>query len=118
MKCAMTLSIRLPEWAEPEDAACTVNGTPRALSLDGRYAVVGPTDTGDVVTFTVPIKERTDVRWIQGTKYTIVRRGNDVVFIDPPGREVPALSARALPFGRDAVEEGYSLRAGKGDRMG
>jgi len=89
MKQAMALSVRLPEWVEPGDSGCTVNGDARPLTFDGRYAVVGDTAPGDVVTLTFPIGERTEVAEIQGATYTLVLRGNEVVSIDPPGRRFP-----------------------------
>ena len=38
---------------------------------------------------TFPIFERTDTIWVQKRKYKIVRKGNDVVSIDPPGEYCP-----------------------------
>ena len=32
-----------------------------------------------------PIKEKPDIRWIQGDRYNIVKRGYEVVDIDPLG---------------------------------
>jgi len=89
IKQALELSIRIPEWVSPEEARCTVNGTQRGLRWDGRYAVVGAVAPGDQATLTFPISERTDVVWVEKRRYTIVRRGNEVVDIDPPGRYCP-----------------------------
>ena len=62
---------------------------PRKVSFDGRYALCGPVQAKDIVTVTFPIRERTEVVNIQGKDYTIVRKGNDVVHIDPPGKNNP-----------------------------
>jgi hypothetical protein len=40
---------------------------------------------GDVVKLTFPIFERTDKVWIEKREYTVIRKGNDVVSIDPLG---------------------------------
>jgi hypothetical protein len=44
---------------------------------------------GDVVVMSFPIAERTEVVWVEKERYTLVRKGNDVVAIDPPGRYCP-----------------------------
>ena len=51
-----------------------------------RWARFEPGDTA-IVTF--PIAERRDVVYIEKRKYTLVRRGNDVVEIYPRGRYYP-----------------------------
>jgi hypothetical protein len=89
IKKGCALSVRIPEWVKPEQTHCQVNGADRSLSWDGRYAVVGPVQPPDVVTLRFPIFERTDVVQIQGQEYTLIRKGNDVVQIDPPGRFCP-----------------------------
>ncbi len=89
MKQAMKLSIRLPEWVEPGEEVCDVNGETRPLEHDGRYAVVGDVAAGDVATLSFPIHERTEVLEIERQRYTTVIRGNEVVSIDPPGTNRP-----------------------------
>jgi hypothetical protein len=66
-----------------------VNGADRSLSWDGRYAIIGKVAPNDVAALTFPIFERTDKVQIQGKDYTIIRKGNDVVHIDPPGKYCP-----------------------------
>ena len=61
----------------------------RPLSWKGRYAVVGNVAPSDVVTLTFPIFERTDKVRIEKQEYTLIRKGNDVVHIDPPGKNCP-----------------------------
>ena len=89
VKQALDLEIRIPEWVRPDQAECTVDGEPRALSFDGRYARVGEVGNGQTVTMTFPISERTENRNIEGFDYTFIIRGNDVVHVDPPGQYYP-----------------------------
>ena len=88
-KQAVDLEIRIPEWVSPGEARCEVNGEERRLGWDGRYAQVGPVKPSDVATLTFPIGERTDVVHIEKQPYTLLRKGNEVVSIDPPGRHYP-----------------------------
>ena len=89
VKKACQLSVRIPEWVKPEQTECQVNGSKRMLSWDGRYAVVRGIAPKDMVTLTFPIFERTDVVNIEGQDYALIRKGNDVVHIDPPGKHYP-----------------------------
>ena len=88
-KQPLAVEIRLPEWVKQEDANATVDGAARALTFDGRYARVGRVDAGQCVRLQFPVVERTDSVIIEKRKYTIIRRGNEVVHIDPPGRNCP-----------------------------
>jgi hypothetical protein len=85
----LDLEIRLPEWVEPDEAICRVNGTNRELNFDGRYAQVGRVQKGDHVALEFPIFERLDRVNIWHKEYTLIRRGNNVVWIDPPGKNCP-----------------------------
>ena len=89
IKRAADLSIRIPEWVSPEQVNVCVNGDPRGLSWLGRYAGVGQVQPGDVATMTFPIAERTDELWVEKELYQVVRKGNDVVAIRPPGKVCP-----------------------------
>lgn len=89
IKRKLNLEIRIPEWVQPDDVTITVNGKPRELEFDGRYAKVGRLRKGRVVVMTFPIHERTEKRTIEGFDYTFIVRGNDVVHVDPPGRYAP-----------------------------
>ena len=89
VKQARELSIRIPEWAKAKDARCQVNGKERSLSWQARYAVVGRVRSGDEVTLTFPIAERIDRVQVEGHEYTLVRKGNDVISVDPPGKNHP-----------------------------
>jgi len=95
MKKTCDLSIRIPEWVKPNEVNVEVASSPkskgkaRKISFDGRYALIGTVQAKDIVTMTFPIFERTDKINIQGKDYTIIRKGNDVVHIDPPGKVNP-----------------------------
>ena len=90
VKKARELSIRIPEWVKAKEVRCQVNGKERSLSWEGRYAVVGRVKTKDEVTLTFPIGERTDAVRIEGHDYTLVRKGNEVIGVDPPGKNFPS----------------------------
>ncbi len=79
------LSVRMPAWVERGQVQCMVSETPRAVSFNGRYAQVGQVHADQVVQFTFPIAERTDCINIDNQRYFLVRKGHDVVCIDPPG---------------------------------
>lgn len=89
VKRPVNLSVRIPEWVNPGETRCQVNGIDRQVSWDGRYAQIGDVKPGDVATITFPIAERTDAVWIEKHRYRVVRKGNDVVAIDPPGQVCP-----------------------------
>lgn len=90
VKQDVDLEIRLAEWIKPEEARCAVDGIPHALAFVGaRNAHVGAVKAGQAVTLTFPIPERTDRVIIEKRPYTIIRRGNEVVWIDPPGSNRP-----------------------------
>jgi len=89
VKAPVELEMRIPEWVKPAEARVQVNGEDRTPGWDGRYAQVGGVKPGDVATLTFPISERSDRVQIEKQPYTLVRKGNDIVFVDPPGRYAP-----------------------------
>jgi hypothetical protein len=89
IKEPLELQVRLPEWVSPCQVKCQVNGDDRTLTFAGRFAGVGPVEPGDTVMLVFPIFERQDVLQIKGREFTIIRKGNDVVHIDPPGEHEP-----------------------------
>lgn len=89
VKASAELSVRIPEWVTPAQTRCQVNGRDRTVTWQGRYAVVGAVEPGDVATLTFPIAERTEVVHIEKQRFTLVRKGNEVVAIDPVGEFNP-----------------------------
>ena len=89
VKEPLELWIRAPEWVETGEARVRVNGEERRVGWAGRYAEVGEVKPGDVATMRFPIAERTDTVWIEKERYRLVRKGNEVVAIDPPGKVCP-----------------------------
>ena len=83
------LRVRIPEWTQPGDVSCTVNGQARPLDWDGRFAVVGETRAKDLVSVSFPIAERTVEVSIEKHVYTLILRGNEVIKISPPGQCCP-----------------------------
>lgn len=83
------LEVRLPQWVQPDDVSIEVDGNKQAVDLAGRYAAIGPLAAGQTAVVRFPITERTVKESIQGTEYTFVVRGNDVVSVDPPGKYRP-----------------------------
>ena len=51
--------------------------------------MIGKVEPKDVATLTFPIFKRTDKVRVQGKEYTLIRKGNDAVHIDPPGPYCP-----------------------------
>ena len=91
IKKALDLAVRIPEWVKPGETHCLVSGKERTLGLEGRYAQVGAVKPEDVVTLTFPIVEHTETVWVEKRErnYTLLRKGNEVLAIDPPGRIIP-----------------------------
>ena len=85
----LDLAVRIPEWVTPQEVRVQVNAADRIVGWDGRYVKVGAVGPGDVVAVFFPINERTDVVYVQKRKYTLVRRGNEVVEIYPRGSNYP-----------------------------
>ena len=89
IKQACSLWVRIPEWVKPEETACSVEGQSRSLHWEGRYAGVGAVGAGDVVNVMFPIAERTVRERLAGVDYTMIIKGNSVVFVDPPSKYYP-----------------------------
>ncbi len=89
IKEAVELLLRIPEWVKPNQVRVTVNDTMRSVRYDGRYAEVGHVKPSDQVSMTFPIEEHMEKIFVEKERYRVVRRGNEVVCIDPPGRYHP-----------------------------
>lgn len=90
-------ALRAPEWVSSHspEIQCQVNGISRALRWDARYVTTGPLNAGDRVRLTFPITERTVKEQIGSGSYTLELKGNTVLSIDPPGKNVPIYQDRA-----------------------
>ena len=85
----LDLSVRIPEWVRPAEVSATVDHRPRALRFDGRYAQLGGVKPGESASLRFPIQERESAHYIEGRRFVVRRKGNDVVLLDPPGRYCP-----------------------------
>ena len=85
------LSIRIPEWLESNspDVTCLVNNHPKQITWNGRFVEIPSLNQGDTVMLDFPIEEKTVTEMIGSVLYTLVIKGNEVVFIDPPGKTHP-----------------------------
>ena len=83
------LSLRIPEWVSPSQTRCQVNDASRSCRWDGRYVCLGAVRPGDIAAISFPITLQTEDINVQGSYYKIVRKGNDVLLIDPPGKYCP-----------------------------
>ena len=94
-KQKLDLEVRIPDWTSLEQVQCTVDGKPRPIGFEGRYAQIGKLKKGQTAILSFPISERTetvkvpDARNHLGSEYTLVIRGNTVVSIDPQGKYCP-----------------------------
>ncbi len=89
MKDDCDLAVRIPEWVRPEQTTCQVDDVERALDWEGRYALAGGVRAGQVVTLTFPMVERSERVYIQHHRYTLDRKGNDVIAVRPGGLYLP-----------------------------
>ena len=98
VKEPMDLSIRIPEWVKVSDARVQIKSfkggfgettEDRSVTWDGRYAKVGRVKPRDVVMLTFPIAERTDSSSVLPERCKLIRKGNEVVAVAPPGQDCP-----------------------------
>ena len=89
VKEPIELRVRIPEWVAPGEVEARVGGGRRRISFDGRYARLGKVTPGEAATVSFPIAERTEEALIEKDRYTLVRRGNEVVRIAPQGTRCP-----------------------------
>ena len=83
------LAVRMPAWVDLGQVTCLVDGNARAVGFDGRYALVGDVRSRQAVRLGFPVGERTDRVSINNRWYLLVRKGHDIVYIDPPGKLCP-----------------------------
>jgi hypothetical protein len=85
----LAVHVRVPEWVSPGEVRALVNDSEREITWEGRYAQLGSVEPGEVATLLFPIQERTVQTYVEKHPYTLIRKGNEVVSIDPPGRYYP-----------------------------
>ncbi|MDE0431610.1 MAG: hypothetical protein OXH98_17745 [Caldilineaceae bacterium] len=83
------LAVRMPAWVDLGQVSCFVDDSAREIAFDGRYAQVGDVRGKQSVRLNFPIGERTDRVTINNRWYLLVRKGHDIVYIDPPGKLCP-----------------------------
>ena len=83
------LAVRMPAWVDLGQVSCLVDDGAREITYDGRYAQVGDVRGKQSVRLNFPIGERTDRVTINNRWYLLVRKGHDIVYIDPPGKLCP-----------------------------
>jgi len=88
------LQIRIPGWTKESDLRLQIDGADRRFSLAGRYLQAGGLKPGQQASLTFPMEEKPDIRWIQGDRYNIRKRGYEVVEMDPPGGAWPLYQRR------------------------
>ena len=86
-----SVSVHAPEWIETgsDEILVTVDGVPRTFSWEGRYIDLGSARRGTTVEVVFPISERRVKETIGGIGYTLVVKGNSVVYINPPSTNCP-----------------------------
>lgn len=97
-----TLSVRLPGWVALSQVVCVVDERPRSLHFDGRYAQVGEVHPAQTVRLTFPVSEQVNRVSMKNQWYFLVRKGHDIVCIDPPGTVAPL-------YQRDHYRENVTL---------
>ena len=83
------LSVRMPGWVDLKAVQGAVDGAALSVTFDGRYAQIGQVAPGQIVSLSFPIVEQTDRVTMANRYYFLVRKGHDVVAIDPPGKLCP-----------------------------
>jgi hypothetical protein len=104
-KETLNLEVRIPEWVQPGEAKCEVDGQVRQVTYEGRYLKVGWVEKGRTAVVTFPISERTEKRRIEGFDYTFIVRGNEVVDVDPPGKYLPLYQRGHYRTGRSLYQK-------------
>jgi hypothetical protein len=90
-KSCKSLLVHAPEWIKTgsEQLVAMVNGKPLQFSWEGRYVNLGEVERDAKVSIKFPITERTVKETIGTVDYTLILKGNTVVFIEPPGKNCP-----------------------------
>jgi hypothetical protein len=88
------VAIRLPAYAQPEDARAWVDGQSAPLQWEGRYALFPALKPGQTAALTYPLPSRRQTYTVAGHEYTADWLGNVLVEISPPGTHHPIYCRR------------------------
>ena len=86
LKQSCRLKIRLNNWIDQDRVSCTIGGKNASFSWEGRYIDLGRVNDGQTVTIRFPIQERTEKLRTGKLVYRVTFRGNDVVSVEPRGK--------------------------------
>ena len=88
--------VRIPEWTDPDQVRCTINGKKTAATWSGNYLNVGRAKRGDRIIIEFPIKQRTitatlpipereeaEEEELITEEFTLTFKGNTVIYISP-----------------------------------
>ena len=89
IKDAPAVSVRMPQWCDPNTVAVTVSGQPRQALVDGQRLKLRWLEPGDEVTLKFPVPERVLPRVIGEFPFKLTLRGANVVDIEPGGVGYP-----------------------------
>ncbi|NQT91372.1 MAG: glycoside hydrolase family 127 protein [Lentisphaerae bacterium] len=89
IKKPVHLAVRIPDWVSSKDVRVRVDGDDRRHDWNGRYVLVGDVVPGNVATITFPIAEHTETLLVEKREYTVVKKGNEVVAMEPAGPFCP-----------------------------
>ena len=89
IKEAQTVAVRIPQWTNPAQVACSVNGKRQTFVWSGNHVEVGDLRRGNTVTVQFPMREKILFRVISRFPYKLTIKGNTVVGIDPKGKINP-----------------------------
>ncbi len=85
------VSVHAPEWIKTgsDEIKVTVDGKSRKFKWQARYIDIGKAKQGNKIEIKFPISERKVKEKIGTVDYTLVVKGNTVVFMHPPGKNGP-----------------------------
>lgn len=114
------LFVRIPEWTpfgavkvERERGGETdVNNGRRLSWLKQTFVNLGAAATGEKITITFPLTERSTVETASGLVYNVKWRGDDVVHIDPPGTYYPLYNRRRILSAAEMTEKTITREKG------
>lgn len=89
-----TLQLQRRSWLPAGRLHVTVRGRPRQAAEVGEILDLGAVRAGDAVRVVYPLEEAVQPVHVNGRDFTVTWRGDTVVCMDPPGRNVPLYRGR------------------------